>query len=404
MNINDLRELQLNFDKISDDIQQDYKIVDRLRIKFVKDFSLKKLKELKIDDYVIGLKHSSFCCRLENELNEWGNIHGSTAWKFGVYFGKSGNDKEKKYRYAYKFGNNLKESFNNVKQSVIDLIQAGEKEDYQSIVNNLISPMFKGKILSIYYPNKFLNIYSATHLNYFINSLSLANKSKSEIEKQRILINFKNNDIVMKSWTVYKYTRFLYYSFDKPMNPRKSVNPKLKKYLLKDFPPIEDVQCEYVNYDLDKYMNHTNSNNSSKQDYSEKNKNAKRIGNRGEQVVLIAEKTKLINVRRIDLSEKINHISESDDGAGYDIQSFDTDGNEIYIEVKATIKKMGKNNFFISHNEYQLSLDKDNYFIYYVFEVNTKSPKIWILNPKTFFNDSNVNISPIKYRIDFNVV
>ena len=97
--------------------------------------------------------------------------------------------------------------------------------------------MFKGKILSVYYPNDFLNIFSAKHLNYFINILGLDNESKSELDKQALLLNFKKSDKVMQKWSVYEFSKFLYASFGNPNNEIKEekISKELKDFKLKDF-------------------------------------------------------------------------------------------------------------------------------------------------------------------------
>ena len=64
--------------------------LEKSRKIFVKDYSLKKLTKLKLDDYVIGHgpENKSFCYRIECELDGLGRIRGARADKFGVYFGK----------------------------------------------------------------------------------------------------------------------------------------------------------------------------------------------------------------------------------------------------------------------------------------------------------------------------
>ena len=99
MNLIELREYQAEFEIIRKDIQKEFKEIDLLRRKFVKDFPVAKIKNLSLDEYIAGKGESStFCNRIENELNLWGNIHGSNAGKFGIYFGTYGKDREKKYR------------------------------------------------------------------------------------------------------------------------------------------------------------------------------------------------------------------------------------------------------------------------------------------------------------------
>ncbi|WP_417560743.1 hypothetical protein [Marinomonas sp.] len=213
MKISELREHQAFFnykEYVNSKESKESKELLKLRKRFVKDYPIEKIRSLSLDEYVVGkgLK-SSFCYRIETELNLWGNIHGSTARKFGVYYGTLGDDKNKKYRIGkHSFGSNIKEAFINVKEQIIELIE--NKRDLETLKKNNLSPMFKGKILSLYYPDEFLNTFSFVYLDHFINNLSLENNSKSEIVKQKVLLDFKKHDEVMKDWNTITFNQFLY--------------------------------------------------------------------------------------------------------------------------------------------------------------------------------------------------
>lgn len=100
-----------------------------------------------MDDYVIGKGTDSFCAYVEPKTKAWANIEGATASKFGIYFGRTKSDPKKQYRFTRKFGDTRSEAFMEVKKALLDLIEAGKAKDFSSIDNNLLSPMFKAKIL-----------------------------------------------------------------------------------------------------------------------------------------------------------------------------------------------------------------------------------------------------------------
>ena len=108
-------------------------------------------------------------------------------------------------------------------------------------------------------------------------------------------------------------------------------------------------------------------------DYAKRQKNLKKLGDLGEELVLEIERRQLVEAGRKDLADRVLHASkEIGDGLGYDIQSFEIIGEtytEKYIEVKATTG--GKNKpFDISANEVAVSADKqDCYFIYRLFGI-----------------------------------
>lgn len=398
MQTKELREYQVDFEKIRVSIHSDFKELFKLKEKFTKDYTIKIISSLSLDDFVTGKGSPTFCNRIENELNAWGNIHGSTAKKFGIYYGVDGNDKENKYRIGkVKFGTSVDEAFEKIKSSIVELIVVENENNFDILKRNLISPMFKGKLLSIYHSNKFLNIFSATHLDYFINMLGLENNSKSELDKQNQLLEFKGSDFVMCHWSIFEFSKFLYHSFGRPND---ELPKELKDFKLKDFPPIENVKFEFVNLQTDEPTNSNITNkNSLKVDHSAQSKKFKRIGDRGEQIVVMAERQILTRNGREDLALKVDQISKRDDSIGYDIQSYDIDGKEKYIEVKSTLKPVGFCYIYISANELEIAENKDNYYFYIVYNVGDKKPKIWKIKGTEFLNDRNIEKKPISYKI-----
>jgi len=123
-------------------------------------------------------------------------------------------------------------------------------------------------------------------------------------------------------------------------------------------------------------------------------------------LVLEREREYLKKIGRIDLIDKLKHTSNEDDSAGYDILSFDKKGNKKYIEVKSTTLKVPNvpnvpnvHHFFISSNEYEKAKSLKNYYIYFVFETNTKNPKISELKRPFDLPDSEIEVSPANYDV-----
>lgn len=405
MKITELRDYQIEFEKIRTDYNSGFKEINSLRKKFTLDYPIDRITKLTKDGYVIGKGDSTFCNRIENDLNDWGNIHGSPAIKFGLYFGKYGQDKTRKYRIGRKeYGDDENKALKKILSAIVELLE--NKDDFEILKKNPISPMFKGKILSVYYPNDFLNIFSAKHLNYFINILGLDNDSKSELDKQALLLSYKNNDKVMKEWSVYEFSKFLYKSFGNPNNEVKEENiPKeLKNFKLKDFPPIESLKFDHVDLKTNKLPEpkEKEKNKGTKIDYSNRSKKFKRIGDRGEQIVLRAERQFLKKNGKDVLAKLVDQISQRDDSVGYDIKSFELDGTEKLIEVKSTLREIGNTNIFLSANELRVAENKENYYFYIVYAVGSKRPKIWRIKSTDLLNDNNIMKEPILYKLNIN--
>ena len=112
-------------------------------------------------------------------------------------------------------------------------------------------------------------------------------------------------------------------------------------------------------------------------DFIEKARKDQKTGILGEILVVSYEKDYLKKHNRDDLAEKVRWVSKEADGYGYDVLSYDLDGNEKYIEVKTT--KLDKNQpFDISANELRTSYElKNQYWIYRVYSIENKPPMFY---------------------------
>ena len=96
------------------------------------------------------------------------------------------------------------------------------------------------------------------------------------------------------------------------------------------------------------------------------------VGRAGELLVMQFERRRLVRLRRRDLSRLVEHVGMDDEGAGFDILSFDEDGGKRYIEVKSTA--YGRETpFFASLNEVEVSRDlAKQYHLYRVFKLRAE--------------------------------
>ncbi len=133
--------------------------------------------------------------------------------------------------------------------------------------------------------------------------------------------------------------------------------------------------------------------------HAQNNAENKRIGDLGEIWILKHEKDFLIKHEKEQLAEKVNHSAKNTgDGLGYDILSYDLNGNKKYIEVKTT--KGNKNTtFFISRNELERSkIEKENYYLYRVYEYNEDTEKGKIL--KIRGDLTRICEIPVNYKVN----
>lgn len=409
MNLHDLREAQANFVKRIDDVVDERKHLHKLRLAVAKQYSVNALSSLKLDDYVLGKGHHTFCYKIERELDGLGRIIGATADKFGIYFGRTKSDSTVKYRHTKIWGSSHSEAFKNIIPAIQQLIQAGANYDRDAILKSRISPMFKGKILSVYYPDKYLNVFSDEHLKYFLKFYDLDTKQtlhSDPVLKREVLLEFKNNDAVMKNWSADLFSYFLYNVY--PKRPIKKPAPAvnvLEDYGDFDFPftpTAEEVKLTIIQNDT--VDNRTSGQaKSDKPDYEKQSRVNKKLGDRGEKIVEEFERERLRKSGKTKLAEKVDRVSLKSDALGYDILSFEEDESKRYIEVKATRAKVGDANFFLTINELNTAKELDNYFVYVVYDILSNNPKIWIIENPFNPQNSKISFSPINFKVSINV-
>jgi hypothetical protein len=116
-----------------------------------------------------------------------------------------------------------------------------------------------------------------------------------------------------------------------------------------------------------------------KVDFAKKNKSARENGRNGELLVVEFEKKKLAN---LGSSKRVKHVALEGDGHGYDIESYNEKGENIYIEVKTTVGGVNTS-FDVSSNEVLVSEEKNKqYYIYRLFNYNKEmnSAEVYIIN------------------------
>lgn len=373
-------------------------IEDELKIRndFSTKFNLNKLMTMPINEFVIGKSQidengkNAFCYVLETQMKKLGEMRGATVEKFGIWYSKDEED----YKYTNKYGNTVDEAYKNVIEAICKLIVAGNNDDYESIDNSLIPPLFKGKILSTYYPDKYLPIFKNEDVDKFLNVLDITydvHQYNTLEKKKRLLRNFKNSNQLLNKYSDFYFVRFLYSTYKKELKEEHTVNGEI------------DYNMEVVHFNyLGRHISENKNNYRSREtDYEKINRNKKDIGNRGENAVLNYEKNNLKELGLNDLAERVE-LSEND-AIGYDILSFNPDGTEKHIEVKTNSNSSNKIlDFYITDNEFK-KIEEDPYYnIYYLFSIK-KNPKIHVVNKELLAKEKDVYLQPVLYKVSIDV-
>ena len=104
------------------------------------------------------------------------------------------------------------------------------------------------------------------------------------------------------------------------------------------------------------------------------------LGRAGEEAVVRFERDRLLTRGRRRLARMVEHVSLTrGDGLGYDVLSFDDQGDELLIEVKTT-RRPREFPFLITRNEVALSAEvPDRFRLYRVFDFNKPKTGLYTL-------------------------
>lgn len=401
MNYQELKEAKQSFRIHS--LEKDYKVLYRIRDEFVRKFNLEKIATMNIDEYVEGKQSkTSFCYILEHTLKGLGNFSGQYVTKFGVWY----SSKDNEYKCETRLGDNYKQVFKEIRNYILDLLEAGRNHDYELIIKNRLNALLKGKILSVYYPEDYLNIFSNEHLDYYLKALDLDTPDlmkKNVVYKKIALLDFKNKDKDMRKWSVNMFATFLWSHY--PKAPLKADETDV----ISDEEEIEFPTPDEISFvdlqlrdgkvsDLRKIKDGKPS-----PDYEKEARKYKKLGDRGEYIVIQKEVERIkeeLSISESKAKKLVKWVSRESDTYGFDILSFNKDKSQRYIEVKATRGKVGNMDFYFTENEYETAktYGKD-YYIYVVYEILTAHPKIWMIqNP--FIKGEGIKMKPIKYKVE----
>ncbi len=122
------------------------------------------------------------------------------------------------------------------------------------------------------------------------------------------------------------------------------------------------------------------------------------LGRAGEELVLTHERATLSGVGRSDLARCVRWVSEEDgDGAGYDIASFTSEGQDRLIEVKTT-NGWERTPFFITRNELAVAERHPNEWCLMRLWNFAREPRAFELRPPL---DAHVTLIATGYEAKF---
>lgn len=199
------------------------------RLSFVEKFPLNGLKNLSIDQFVQGTDENSFCYWLEFKKIGFG-IGGGNASKFAIY--KTKNKEEIVYATGYGKSKtylddkSAKDYFSDLLNKILKALDYTKNDEIDKIkeLDIPIWNMVLQKILSNYYPDKFLTIGSPKVLLKCAKELGIDNIELSS--DNSIQVNYECKKVIdgnpnFSNWPYVKIGAFIWDFFDGETEKRK---------------------------------------------------------------------------------------------------------------------------------------------------------------------------------------
>ena len=238
MELSVLRELQSHFENTranTKEAEELYEQAEKITKQFQQRFSMDNLRSMTLEEYVVGRQSKdAFCYWLEKTADPVGGLGGGgSGFFYNVFYS------EKKGSYVIREGEELRavsedearKRFEFIKSGLIELLNAAEKKNFEEmrrISKNLpLDQHVIGKIICLYFPDKYLGLFSNRYMDESLKILGLWDEKTEKLdslEKKELLLAFKENDDIMKNWPNRKYMDFLFHEI-------------LKKEILKEKSP-----------------------------------------------------------------------------------------------------------------------------------------------------------------------
>jgi 5-methylcytosine-specific restriction protein B len=183
----------------------------QLHREFLKLYPRERIPSLTLDEYALG-KGKGACWWIEFGTEKLGRIGGATAFKHVVFY----DSKVNQWRYNKRYASE-DEAFQAVKTGLLKLFEFAERDRFAEI--DAVVPfqnqnLTRGKWLYMYFPEKFVPIFSTDALSDFCQTLGLSSVEPAPATLlNRALVEYKNSNQLFSAWSGHRFMRFLYEKF-----------------------------------------------------------------------------------------------------------------------------------------------------------------------------------------------
>lgn len=206
------------------------------RQSFLQRFPKESLKAMTLEEYADTKTKDCLIYWLEQK-NKFGGIGGGNASKFGIYRSASGEYcKGSGKKRVTLTGDALEEEFRKLREGYLEALRMAEEHRYDEI-QQLKLPIFNTvllKVLHIYYPEKFLNVFAAPVLRKLGEALKV---DPSLFEPHRLVqlnhevLQTLKHQKELSNWSVGKFGRFVWDTFS-TVDTDDEINPACSYWLI----------------------------------------------------------------------------------------------------------------------------------------------------------------------------
>jgi len=218
--------------------------MDEIREKIITHFTKEKISQMTIEEYVDGYidettkksKNENFCSVVFNAKPFGSIVMPSGKSMFKVWI-KKNTQRLDWNRGKYE---TPEQAFEESKRLILEILDAGEKFDLESISKNKLQRFFRSKILCIYFPEKFIQIHSRQGVEKIANMLKLFPKEEIPktdfFELRQAILKYKKENPYLNELHIYDFSHVVWTLY----NRSKKRKTSQKDSILDDLDQFED--------------------------------------------------------------------------------------------------------------------------------------------------------------------
>ena len=194
MNINELIS-RFKIDQMSEKTE-DERIAEELRSGFVKDYPIDSVVSLSMEDYC------SFCHRLRYDLQRCSSMGNAFPGIFEFYQIKNTTEQKMSPTYLKLFGTDFESAFSHLKEEIVKLLEAAQDNDYDTVAGCKINSLFKAKLISVYFPEKYVPVCCQKTLCEYCSRVGVSySKKQCVVYGMANLSTWKNSLEDIRDWS-----------------------------------------------------------------------------------------------------------------------------------------------------------------------------------------------------------